>query len=240
VIDHTPRVESKEFLDAPDSRYRPRNRRGAAGRGLRWFQGGPAGSRAGARTSSSALPGLQCLPREKRTSGERPTLVPDTPQPPTKRTAAEAETPATPGRAIPPEDNLPVRLSGLVGREREIAEVEALLVQNRLLTLTGPGGSGKTRLALAAAHEVVRSYEDGAWFVELAPLSDPRSRPPGARLGPLGSRGAGPVAHRGARRSPPAEKDVARPGQLRAPGGSLRHPRRGAARGVPRPRGPRD
>ena len=104
------------------------------------------------------------------TSGERPTLVPDTPQPPTKRTAAE--TPATPARAIPPQDNLPVRLSGLVGRERKIGEVEILLAQNRLLSLTGAGGSGKTRLALAAAHEVLRGYE-GAWFVELAPLSDP-------------------------------------------------------------------
>jgi predicted ATPase len=124
----------------------------------------------GGRTSSSALLRLQCHPREKRTSGERPNLVPDTPQPATKRTAAEA---ATPGRATSPEDNLPVRLSGLVGREREIAEVERLLADNRLLTLTGPGGSGKTRLALAVAHEVVRSYEEGAWFVELAPLSDP-------------------------------------------------------------------
>jgi predicted ATPase len=56
--------------------------------------------------------------------------------------------------------------------EREIEEIERLLAQHRLLTLTGAGGSGKTRLALAVAQEVVRDYEDGAWLVELVPLSD--------------------------------------------------------------------
>ncbi|HKH77025.1 MAG TPA: AAA family ATPase, partial [Rubrobacteraceae bacterium] len=72
-----------------------------------------------------------------------------------------------------PPGNLPLELSSFVGRRKEVAEVEVLLAGNRLLTLTGPGGSGKTRLALAVAHEVVEKYEDGAWFVELAPLSDP-------------------------------------------------------------------
>jgi predicted ATPase len=63
-------------------------------------------------------------------------------------------------------------LSSLVGREREIQEVGLLLREHRLLTLTGAGGAGKTRLALAAAHEAATGYEDGAWWVELAPVSE--------------------------------------------------------------------
>jgi predicted ATPase/DNA-binding CsgD family transcriptional regulator len=71
-----------------------------------------------------------------------------------------------------PQNNLPFQLTSLVGRQREISEVEGLLAEARLLTLTGPGGSGKTRLALAVASAVVEEYEDGAWLVDLAPLSE--------------------------------------------------------------------
>src|SRR4029453_18394526 len=70
-------------------------------------------------------------------------------------------------------NNLPQQLTSFVGREKEIAEVEALLAKNRLLTLTGSGGSGKTRLGLQVAAESLAQFPDGAWFVELAPLSDP-------------------------------------------------------------------
>jgi predicted ATPase/DNA-binding CsgD family transcriptional regulator len=59
-----------------------------------------------------------------------------------------------------------------VGREREIAEVERGLASTRLLTLTGAGGSGKTRLALEAARDLADAYPDGVWLVELAPLSE--------------------------------------------------------------------
>jgi predicted ATPase/class 3 adenylate cyclase len=69
--------------------------------------------------------------------------------------------------------NLPVALSSFVGRESEIAEVERLLDQTRLLTLTGPGGSGKSRLALAVATDLLLRFRDGAWFVDLAPVTDP-------------------------------------------------------------------
>ena len=72
-----------------------------------------------------------------------------------------------------PPNNLPLELSSFVGREKELAEVKRLLEDNRLLTLTGSGGCGKTRLALAAAGELVGGFEDGAWLVELASLADP-------------------------------------------------------------------
>lgn len=68
-------------------------------------------------------------------------------------------------------DNLPTSTSRFVGRTREVADVRALIDESRLVTLTGAGGAGKTRLALEAVAHVDR--RDGVWFVELAPLSDP-------------------------------------------------------------------
>jgi len=68
---------------------------------------------------------------------------------------------------------IPVRLTPLVGRERELRDVVDMLSRNRLLTLTGPGGTGKTRLALAVAPAVSACYPDGVCWVELAPLDDP-------------------------------------------------------------------
>jgi predicted ATPase/DNA-binding CsgD family transcriptional regulator len=70
-------------------------------------------------------------------------------------------------------NNLPLELSSFVGRGKELAEVKRLLYDNRLVTLTGSGGCGKTRLALAAAGELVAGFEHGVWFVELASLADP-------------------------------------------------------------------
>lgn len=69
--------------------------------------------------------------------------------------------------------NLPVQLTTFVGREGELTEVKRLLATTRLLTLTGPGGSGKTRLSLQAAADVQTDFTHGAWLVELAPLVDP-------------------------------------------------------------------
>src|SRR6187397_1672104 len=68
--------------------------------------------------------------------------------------------------------NLPNALSSVIGRGREIAEVQRLIGTTRLLTLTGPGGCGKTRLALAAAGELLPQFADGVWLTELAPLAD--------------------------------------------------------------------
>jgi predicted ATPase len=71
--------------------------------------------------------------------------------------------------------NLPVQPTPLVGRERELDEVLALLRRDgvRLLTLTGPGGTGKTRLALQAAAELLDEFSAGVWFINLAPLTEP-------------------------------------------------------------------
>jgi predicted ATPase/DNA-binding SARP family transcriptional activator/DNA-binding CsgD family transcriptional regulator len=75
----------------------------------------------------------------------------------------------------PPGDgrhNLPAPRTSFVGREREIVELKRELAMTRLLTLTGVGGSGKTRLALEVARDLVGAYPDGVWLVELAPLSE--------------------------------------------------------------------
>jgi predicted ATPase/class 3 adenylate cyclase/Tfp pilus assembly protein PilF len=69
-------------------------------------------------------------------------------------------------------NNLPRPLTSFIGRRREVAEVKQLLSTTRLLTLTGVGGCGKTRLAIQVASDVLEEYTDGVWFVELAALSD--------------------------------------------------------------------
>jgi predicted ATPase len=76
-------------------------------------------------------------------------------------------------------NNLPAQLTSFIGREKEVAEVRRLLATTRLLTLTGSGGTGKTRLSLRVAEEFCGDassephYSDGVWFVELAPVTDP-------------------------------------------------------------------
>src|SRR5262249_2739768 len=72
-----------------------------------------------------------------------------------------------------PPHNLPLHLTTFIGTEQQPAQVKQLLADSRLLTLTGAGGIGKTRLALEVAAEILGDYPSGAWFVELAPLSDP-------------------------------------------------------------------
>jgi non-specific serine/threonine protein kinase len=68
---------------------------------------------------------------------------------------------------------LPIPLTSFIGRERELAAVGVLLAQGRLLTLTGPGGVGKTRLATEVARGVAHNFPDGIWFAELAPVGEP-------------------------------------------------------------------
>ncbi len=72
-----------------------------------------------------------------------------------------------------PPTNLPELVSELIGRDDELRNVVRFIESHRFLTLTGPGGIGKTRLALAAARDLLTQFPDGVWIVELAPLSDP-------------------------------------------------------------------
>jgi predicted ATPase/class 3 adenylate cyclase len=69
-------------------------------------------------------------------------------------------------------NNLPSVVNAFVGRERELAEVRTLVRSSRLVTLTGAGGSGKTRLALQVAAELLDTTADGVWFIDLAPITD--------------------------------------------------------------------
>lgn len=69
--------------------------------------------------------------------------------------------------------NLPLQLSRFIGREREQKEIIQLISANRLVTLTGTGGIGKTRLAIRVGEELLKDYPDGVWFVPLESLSDP-------------------------------------------------------------------
>ena len=70
------------------------------------------------------------------------------------------------------DHNLPAPLTSFIGREQEIKEIKHLMFNHRLLTLTGPGGSGKSRLAQQVAAEVIDQYLDGVYIVDLAPIQD--------------------------------------------------------------------
>lgn len=70
-------------------------------------------------------------------------------------------------------NNLPIQMTALLGRERDIEDVKSLLLQHRLLTLSGSGGVGKTRLALQVGADLIDRFSDGVWFADLAPIGDP-------------------------------------------------------------------
>jgi predicted ATPase/DNA-binding SARP family transcriptional activator len=81
------------------------------------------------------------------------------------------EAPTSPA-GVARRHNLPLARTSFIGRERERLEVKRLLAMTRLLTLTGAGGSGKTRLTLKVARDLVGAYPEGVWLVDLAPLSE--------------------------------------------------------------------
>lgn len=70
-------------------------------------------------------------------------------------------------------NNLPIPLTSFIGRTRDITEIKTMFATARLLTLTGAGGSGKTRLALQVGADLLEQYPDGVWLAELAALADP-------------------------------------------------------------------
>ena len=70
-------------------------------------------------------------------------------------------------------NNLPIQLTSFIGRNKEIRQIKKLLEQYRLVTLTGSGGIGKTRLSIQIASELLKDYPNGTWLVELAPVTDP-------------------------------------------------------------------
>ncbi len=74
---------------------------------------------------------------------------------------------------LQPRHNLPAQLTSFIGREKEIAQVKELLAAHRLVTLTGAGGVGKTRLAIQVAEGLLNQYPDGVWLANLALISDP-------------------------------------------------------------------
>ena len=83
-----------------------------------------------------------------------------------------SRSPTTPSRPSLLSGNLPAKISSFIGRERALDELALLLMQTRLLTLTGPGGSGKTRLAIELAKKVTETFEDGVRWVELDTVND--------------------------------------------------------------------
>ena len=92
---------------------------------------------------------------------------------------------ATAGRSTRLRETCALRSTSFIGRESEVAEVQAALKAHRLVTLTGVGGVGKTRLALEVAARLADEFPDGVWVFELAAVTDPAC---GARRG---GRGAG-------------------------------------------------
>jgi predicted ATPase/DNA-binding SARP family transcriptional activator len=85
--------------------------------------------------------------------------------------------PALEPDAAPPPTNMPVPVSSFVGRIDEVALLEKAIHEHRLVTVVGPGGAGKTRLAIETAHNLRGSFRDGVWFVDLAQVAEPELVP---------------------------------------------------------------
>jgi predicted ATPase/DNA-binding SARP family transcriptional activator len=154
----------------------------AAGDRLAGAHGRRAGEPAG-RTAPARTPGPR--PPAGATSGPgSPARGPAGNEPPASgpagsRSAAadEAGGNRSPGR---PSTNLRAELTSFVGRDAELAEVSELIGAHRLTTLTGPGGAGKTRLAVEAARAELGAMAGGVWLIELAPVTDPAEVAPTA------------------------------------------------------------
>jgi predicted ATPase/class 3 adenylate cyclase len=129
-----------------------------------------------------AAPGLEvpagpaAAPRAEahRAEGQRASVAFPGPGPSDARPGSPG---GEPDRAWRRGGMLPAQLTGFVGRERELGEVAGLLERDRLVTLAGPGGCGKTRLAVVVADRLLPQFDDGVFFVPLAPVRDPQMVP---------------------------------------------------------------
>ncbi|WP_190137749.1 AfsR/SARP family transcriptional regulator [Streptomyces longispororuber] len=119
---------------------------------------------------------------------------------------ASAEPPVVP--APRPRTNIRAQLTPFIGREREVADIERLVRTRRLLTLVGPGGAGKTRLAAESAARLAEAVPDGVWLVELAAVTEP-SDVPQAVVTALGLRAGGLIAPAGTSPQGPRDRLVA-------------------------------
>ena len=127
-----------------------------------------------------------------------------------------------------------MQLTSFVGRDVEVKELAELVRAHRLVTLTGVGGVGKTRLALQVAAELVTEFPDGVWLVELAPVGDPAAVPDAVATVLGVTRRAGRTRGRQHRRGAVRAAPAARAGQLRAR--PRRRRRRWSRRSWPAPR----
>ena len=180
------------FTPSPGGPSGPwRNTNGSASPLQRAWRGARRGDPATARRDS----------RRKATAG------------PVRRSLSQEEPPRV------GKHNLPAPRTSFVGREREIWRSRRMLSMTRLLTLTGAGGSGKTRLALEVARDLVGAYPDGVWLVELAPLSEAELVAQEVARALEVQERPGEAACRYARGRSGRQGDAAGPGQLRAPRG---------------------
>ena len=115
----------------------------------------------------------EALAQYERLRGELRTTYGTDPDPETQRVYRDLLTGSIERPSTAPRHNLAPTLTSFVGREREIADVHRLLERGRLVTLTGVGGAGKTRLAEEAARRLLDSYADGIWIADLVPVADP-------------------------------------------------------------------
>ncbi|MEV6493245.1 AfsR/SARP family transcriptional regulator, partial [Actinoplanes sp. NPDC051633] len=109
--------------------------------------------------------------------------------------------------AEPPPSNLPAPLTSFIGRDDDLARIESLLAVGRLVTVVGPGGAGKTRLAVEAARRHRHEYRDGAWLVDLAAVTEP-AKVGAAVLATVGLRGTALFEGSGRMRDEGGEVDV--------------------------------
>ncbi|NUT55020.1 MAG: hypothetical protein HOQ03_03415, partial [Thermoleophilia bacterium] len=116
----------------------------------------------------------EALAQYERLRGDLRTTYGSDPDPETQRLYRDLLAGSTAEPVTTRRHNLAPGLTSFVGREREIADVHRLLERGRLVTLTGVGGAGKTRLAEEAARRLLDSYADGIWIADLVPVADPR------------------------------------------------------------------